>query len=83
MPKVGVPWVMRCLCRCGLPVRHVLVSEPFIFIVPTLLRGNDKKTALGPAAEAYRIHDGGVRPRRYSLSLNPDAVRFASDVFKE
>ena len=42
------------------------------------------KAALGPAAEAYRIHDGGVRPRRYGLSLKPDAVRFASDVvFKE
>ncbi len=38
------------------------------------------KAALGPAVEAYRIHDGGVRPRRYGLSLKPDAVRFASDV---
>lgn len=42
------------------------------------------KTALGPAAEAYRIHDGGTRPRRYALTLVPDAVRFAQDVaFKE
>ncbi|MDO8252375.1 MAG: CRISPR-associated ring nuclease Csm6 [Rhodoferax sp.] len=42
------------------------------------------KTALGPAAEAYRIHDGGTRPRRYALTLSPDAVRFAQDVaFKE
>ena len=42
------------------------------------------KTALGPAAEAYRIHDGGTRPRRYALTLKPDAVRFVSDVaFKE
>ena len=42
------------------------------------------KTALGPAAQAYRIHDGGTRPRRYALTLNPDVVRFASDVaFKE
>lgn len=42
------------------------------------------KTALGPAAEAYRIHDGGTRPRRYALTLTPDAVRFAQDVaFKE
>ena len=42
------------------------------------------KTALGPAAEAYRIHDGGTRPRRYALTLSPDAVRFAPDVaFKE
>ncbi len=42
------------------------------------------KTALGPAAAAYRISDGGTRPRRYALSLGPDAVRFAQDVaFKE
>lgn len=42
------------------------------------------KTALGPAAEAYRIHDGGTRPRRYALTLRPDAVRFVADVaFKE
>ncbi len=42
------------------------------------------KTALGPAAEIYRIHDGGKRPRRYALTLNPDAVRFVADVaFKE
>lgn len=38
------------------------------------------KTALGPAAEAYRIHDGGTRPRRYSLPLSPDAVRFVTNV---
>lgn len=42
------------------------------------------KTILGPAADAYRIHDGGTRPGRYGLTLTPDAVRFASDVaFKE
>lgn len=42
------------------------------------------KIALGPAAQAYRIHDGGTRPRRYALTLSPDAVRFAQDVaFKE
>lgn len=42
------------------------------------------KTALGPAAGAYLISDGGVRPRRYGLTLKPDAVRFAQDVaFKE
>ena len=42
------------------------------------------KAALGPAAEAYRIHDGGSRPRRYALTLPPDAVRFVADVaFKE
>lgn len=42
------------------------------------------KIALGPAAQAYRIHDGDTRPRQYSLTLSPDAVRFAQDVaFKE
>jgi len=42
------------------------------------------KAALGPAAEAYRIHDGGSRPRRYAITLHPDAVRFVTDVvFKE
>ncbi|PIQ53620.1 MAG: CRISPR-associated protein, partial [Comamonadaceae bacterium CG12_big_fil_rev_8_21_14_0_65_59_15] len=42
------------------------------------------KAALGPAFDAYRIHDGGVRPRRYALTLMPDAVRFIEDVaFKE
>ncbi len=40
--------------------------------------------ALGPAAAAYRIDDGGKRPRRYALTLSTDAVRFASDVaFRE
>lgn len=38
------------------------------------------KTVLGPAAEAYRIHDGGTRPRRYALTLAPDAVRFVTNV---
>jgi hypothetical protein len=37
------------------------------------------RTALGPAFDAYRIHDGGVRPRRYALTLRPDAIRFTSD----
>jgi hypothetical protein len=42
------------------------------------------KAGLGPAATAYRIHDGGTRPRRFGLTLTPDAVRFAADVaFKE
>lgn len=42
------------------------------------------KAALGPAAESYRIHDGGTRPGRYSLILMPDALRFGADVaFKE
>ena len=40
--------------------------------------------ALGPAAAAYRINDGGKRPRKYQLVLVPEAVRFASDVpFRE
>ena len=34
------------------------------------------KTALGPAAEAYRIHDGGTRPRRYGLTLAAESIRF-------
>ena len=38
------------------------------------------KAALGPAFDAYRIHDGGTRPRRYGLTLLPNAVRFAADV---
>lgn len=37
------------------------------------------KNALGVAAEAYRIHDGATRPRRYSLTLNADAVRFLTE----
>ena len=42
------------------------------------------KAALGPAFEAYRIHDGGTRPRRYGLTLTPDAIRFVTDAaFKE
>lgn len=42
------------------------------------------KTALGTAAEVYRIHDGNTRPRRYALTLGVDAVRFATNVaFKE
>ncbi len=36
--------------------------------------------ALGPAAAAYRIDDGGKRPRKYQLRLSPEAVRFAVDV---
>lgn len=34
------------------------------------------KAALGPAAQAYRIHDGGTRPRRYALALSLGAVGF-------
>ena len=38
------------------------------------------KTALGPAAEHYRIHDGGTRPGKYSLTLPPGSIRFLADV---
>lgn len=38
------------------------------------------KAALGPAAAAYRIHDGGTRPGRYALTLSPDAVRFVTNI---
>lgn len=42
------------------------------------------RTVLGPAADAYRIYDGGTRPGRYGLTLASDAVRFVADVaFKE
>ena len=34
------------------------------------------KVALGPAAEVYRIHDGGHRPRQYALTLGRAAVSF-------
>lgn len=34
------------------------------------------KVALGPAAQPYLIDDGGTRPRRYSLNLPREAVRF-------
>lgn len=37
------------------------------------------KAALGPAAFAYRISDGGTRPRKYQLALPPETVRFSSD----
>ena len=35
------------------------------------------RSALGPAAAPYLIHDGGTRPRRYRLSLSRSALRFA------
>ena len=42
------------------------------------------KNALGPAAQAYRIHDGGVWPRRYALTLGSESIRFAEGLaFKE
>lgn len=42
------------------------------------------KAALGLAAPAYRIHDGGTRPRRYALTLSPDTVSFVTKFeFKE
>ena len=34
------------------------------------------KAALGPAEQPYLIDDGGTRPRRYSLRLPREAVRF-------
>ena len=37
------------------------------------------KKALGVAAGAYLIGDGGVRPRRYALSLAPSAIHFAGE----
>ena len=37
-------------------------------------------SALGPAAAAYRIDDGGKRPRKYQLPLLPEAVRFSTHV---
>jgi CRISPR-associated protein (TIGR02584 family) len=37
------------------------------------------KAALGPVAQVYRIHDGGTRPRRYSLDLDPFAVSFRAN----
>jgi hypothetical protein len=40
------------------------------------------KMALGTAADAHRIHDRGIRPRRYTLTLMPNAIRFLTD-FKE
>lgn len=36
--------------------------------------------SLGPAAAAYRIDDGGKRPRKYRLRLLPEAVRFVAGV---
>ena len=42
------------------------------------------KDALGPVAQAYRIGDGGTRPRRYRLTLDADAIRFwTNEGFKE
>lgn len=34
------------------------------------------KRSLGPAALPYLIDDGGTRPRRYRLTLAPEAIRF-------
>ena len=36
------------------------------------------RDALGFAALHYRIDDGATRPRRYALTLSPDAIRFAA-----
>ena len=37
------------------------------------------KSALGLAVHPYLIDDGGVRPRRYALTLPRDAVQIVSD----
>ena len=34
------------------------------------------KKALGPAAQAYMIDDGGTRPRRYELRLSAEAISY-------
>lgn len=36
------------------------------------------KKSLGPAAAPYLIDDGGTRPRRYRLILEPETIRFAA-----
>lgn len=38
------------------------------------------RNKLGPAAEAYRIHDGSTRPGRFGLTLSRNAISFSSDV---
>lgn len=38
------------------------------------------KTALGPAADAYKIDAGQVRPGKYRLTLAAEAVRFLENV---
>lgn len=38
------------------------------------------RNKLGPAAAAYRVHDGGTRPGCYGLKLEPDAISFSTDV---
>ena len=38
------------------------------------------KTALGPAAGAYRIDGGNQRPGKYRLTLLPDAIRFVANM---
>lgn len=41
------------------------------------------RSALGPAAVHYRIDDGGTRPRRYGLTLHPDAISFVQSAASE
>jgi CRISPR-associated protein (TIGR02584 family) len=42
------------------------------------------KSALGPTANNYLISDGGIRPRKYRLTLSPDSVKFEQNVaFRE
>lgn len=36
------------------------------------------KTALGNTFTAYRIQDGGTRPRRYSIELRPEVISFST-----
>ncbi|SEQ47609.1 CRISPR-associated protein, NE0113 family [Ectothiorhodospira magna] len=37
------------------------------------------RAALGTMAGPYLIHDGGARPRRYSLDLPPSSIHFSDD----
>lgn len=42
------------------------------------------KSGLGPAAIHYLISDGGIRPRKYRLTMPPESVKFAQNVaFRE
>lgn len=41
------------------------------------------KRSLGPAALPYLVDDGGTRPRRYRLTLAPEAIRFETIAMKD
>ena len=43
------------------------------------LNGRLKKI-LGPSAMGYIVHDGATLPRRYSLTLRPEVIRFAANL---